>query len=327
MGTSHKGGMLVGYARVSTEDQNLDLQKDALQKAGCEKLFTDIASGAKDERAGLTEAIAFLRPGDTLTVWKLDRLGRSLKHLIETVTTLQAKKIGFRSLQESIDTTTSGGKLIFHVFGALAEFERDLIRERTQAGLQAARARGRKGGRPRSLDATKLAQARSLHKDPANTIADICATLGISRATFYRHLPPRAETSQADGPRQESVGNARKPVPRSRSRVQPATQSGSGQLKVMKVELWLRVEGNNKYVRGKKKAREEIERLVLSRYGMEKLEEDGWEYELSIPYQTDEELDAIISDEILGEAERIAERRHCFTEADVTSVDDPDRSW
>jgi DNA invertase Pin-like site-specific DNA recombinase len=120
MGTSHKGGMLVGYARVSTEDQNLDLQKDALQKAGCEKLFTDIASGAKDERAGLTEAIAFLRPGDTLAVWKLDRLGRSLKHLIETVTTLQAKKIGFRSLQESIDTTTSGGKLIFHVFGALA---------------------------------------------------------------------------------------------------------------------------------------------------------------------------------------------------------------
>src|SRR3954451_2059486 len=236
MGTSHKGGMLVGYARVSTEDQNLDLQKDALQKAGCGKLFTDIASGAKDERAGLAEAIAFLRPGDTLAVWKLDRLGRSLKHLIETVTTLQAKKIGFRSLQELIDTTTSGGKLIFHVFGALAEFERDLIRERTQAGLQAARARGRKGGRPRSLDETKMAQARSLHKNPANTIADICATLGISRATFYRHLPPRAETFQADGPRQGSAGNAQKPAKRSRSQVQPA-QSGSGQPKVMKVEL------------------------------------------------------------------------------------------
>src|SRR5512143_35661 len=118
MGTSHKGGMLVGYARVSTEDQNLDLQKDALQKAGCGKLFTDVASGAKDERAGLAEAIAFLRPGDTLVVWKLDRLGRSLQHLIETVTALQARKVGFRSLQESIDTTTSGGKLIFHVFGA-----------------------------------------------------------------------------------------------------------------------------------------------------------------------------------------------------------------
>src|SRR4051795_10853754 len=216
MRTSHQSGMLVGYARVSTEDQNLDLQEDALRKAGCEKLFTDIANGAKDERAGLAEALAFLRPGDTLVVWKLDRLGRSLKHLIETVTALQTRKIGFRSLQESIDTTTSGGKLIFHVFGALAEFERDLIRERTQAGLQSARARGRQGGRPRSLDATKLAQARSLHKDPANTIAAICATLGISRATFYRHLGSPEEPAGADGQREESPGAARGPVKRSR---------------------------------------------------------------------------------------------------------------
>src|SRR5437763_7534798 len=176
MGTSHKGGMLVGYARVSTGDQNLDLQKDALRKAGCEKLFTDVASGAQDDRAGLAEAIAFLRPGDTLVVWKLDRLGRSLRHLIETITALQARKVGFRSLQESIDTTTSGGELIFHVFGALAEFERDLIRERTRAGLQAARARGRQGGRPRALDATKLAQARAPHKDPANTNSEPCAS-------------------------------------------------------------------------------------------------------------------------------------------------------
>jgi DNA invertase Pin-like site-specific DNA recombinase len=216
MGTSHKGGMLVGYARVSTGDQSLDLQEDALQKAGCGKLFTDIASGAQDERVGLAEAIAFLRPGDTLVVWKLDRLGRSLKHLIETVTALQARKVGFRSLQESIDTTTSGGKLIFHVFGALAEFERDLIRERTQAGLQAARARGRKGGRPRSLDARKLAQARSLHKDPANTIADICATLGISRATFYRHLDSPAEEAGVDGHREESHRAERRSAKRSR---------------------------------------------------------------------------------------------------------------
>src|SRR5437763_5144410 len=176
MGTSHQGGMLVGDGRVSTDDQNLDLQKDALKKAGCARIFTDVASGAKDERAGLAEALAFLRPGDTLAVWKLDRLGRSLKHLIEAVTTLQARKVGFRSLQESIDTTTSGGKLIFHVFGALAEFERDLIRERTRAGLQAARARGRRGGRPRALDATKLAQARAPHKDPANTNSEPCAS-------------------------------------------------------------------------------------------------------------------------------------------------------
>ncbi len=188
MGTSHKGGMLVGYARVSTEDQNLDLQTDALQKAGCGKLFTDIASGAKDERVGLAEALGFLRPGDTLVVWKLDRLGRSLKHLIETVTALQGRKVGFRSLQESIDTTTSGGKLIFHVFGALAEFERDIIRERTLVGLAAARARGRKGGRPRNLDNKKKRHAMLLHADPANSAKDICRTLGISRATLYRYL-------------------------------------------------------------------------------------------------------------------------------------------
>src|SRR3954470_2686635 len=208
--------MLVGYARVSTGDQSLDLQEDALRKASCGKLFTDVASGAKDERAGLAEALAFLRLGDTLVVWKLDRLGRSLKHPIETVTALQARKVGFRSLQESIDTTTSGGKLIFHVFGALAEFERDLIRERTQAGLQAARARGRKGGRPRSLDATKLAQARSLHKAPANTVAAICATLGISRATFYRHLGSPDEPTGVEGHREEPPRAARGSVKRSR---------------------------------------------------------------------------------------------------------------
>src|SRR4029453_13834501 len=169
--------MLIGYARVSTHDQTLALQQDALTQAGCERLFTDTASGAKADRPGLEEALSHIRSGDTLVVWKLDRLGPSLPHLIETITRLQERGVGFKSLTEQIDTTTSGGKLIFHVFGALAEFERDLIRERTQAGLQAARARGRKGGRPQSLDARKLAQARSLYKDPANTIADICATL------------------------------------------------------------------------------------------------------------------------------------------------------
>src|SRR5512146_3189384 len=142
--------MLVGYARVSTADQTPALQRDALSAAGCGRLFTDTASGAKAERPGLDEALEFLRPGDTLVVWRLDRLGRSLRHLIETVSLLEQRGIGFRSLQESIDTTTSGGKLVFHVFGALAEFERDLIRERTSAGLLAARARGRKGGRPRA---------------------------------------------------------------------------------------------------------------------------------------------------------------------------------
>ena len=139
--------MLIGYARVSTQDQHLDLQTDALEKAGCIKVFTDIASGAKTERNGLKEALAYLREGDILTVWKLDRLGRSLKHLIEVVNSLSAVNIGFQSLQEKIDTTTSGGKLIFHIFASLAEFERDLIRERTNAGLKAARTRGRMGDR------------------------------------------------------------------------------------------------------------------------------------------------------------------------------------
>ena len=181
--------MLIGYARVSTQDQTLHLQQDALEKAGCSKLFTDTASGVQAERSGLHEAMQYVRPGDTLVVWRLDRLGRSLPHLIATITTLQEKQIGFKSITENIDTTTSGGKLIFHIFGALAEFERNLIRERTMAGLEAARARGRKGGRPQ-LDATnKKAQlARKLYQDKDRSIADICQALHISRATFYRYL-------------------------------------------------------------------------------------------------------------------------------------------
>lgn len=180
--------MLIGYARVSTIEQNLDLQIDALNCAGCEKLFTDTTSGARSERPGLDQTLEHLRRGDTLVVWKLDRLGRSIRHLIETVGQLQERKVGFRSLQESIDTTTSGGKLVFHVFAALAEFERDLIRERTRAGLDAARARGKKGGRPSKLDQKKRAQALTLHKDKTNTINDICRTLRIGRSTLYRYL-------------------------------------------------------------------------------------------------------------------------------------------
>jgi DNA invertase Pin-like site-specific DNA recombinase len=180
--------MLIGYARVSTSDQTLDLQKDALEKAGCSKIFTDTASGATAERTGLDEALNYVRGGDTLVVWRLDRLGRSLRHLIETITSLNDRKIGFKSITESIDTTTSGGKLIFHIFGALAEFERDIIRERTQAGLTAARSRGRKGGRPKSLTPKKVQMAQALYKDKNNTIDDICRTLNVSRATLYRYI-------------------------------------------------------------------------------------------------------------------------------------------
>jgi DNA invertase Pin-like site-specific DNA recombinase len=181
--------MLIGYARVSTQDQTLDLQTDALTRVGCDKTFTDTASGAKIDRPGLAEAMSHLRSGDILVVWRLDRLGRTLKQLIATITDLNEQGIGFKSLQESIDTTTSGGKLIFHVFGALAEFEREVIRERTRAGLQAARARGRFGGRPSILarDPKKVTLAKKLYADGTMPVQEICDTLHIGRSTLYRY--------------------------------------------------------------------------------------------------------------------------------------------
>ena len=192
--------MLIGYARVSTHDQSLALQQDALARAGCEKIFTDTASGATTDRDGLGSAISHLRPGDTIVVWRLDRLGRSLRHLIETVTELEARGIGFKSLQESIDTTTTGGKLVFHVFAALAEFERGVIRDRTLAGLAAARSRGRRGGRPPAMDEKQVALARRMRADSATTIADVCRALGVSRATLYRSLkiPSRSIRASAE---------------------------------------------------------------------------------------------------------------------------------
>src|SRR3954466_13153048 len=180
--------MLVGYARISTTDQTLDLQHDALTKAECSKIFTDTASGAQAERKGLAEALAYVRAGDTLVVWKLDRLGRSLKDLITRITELNDHKIGFKSLTENIDTTTSGGKLIFHIFGALAEFERDIIRERTNAGLEAARTRGKLGGRPPALSPEKIKFARRLYADKSTSVAEICKMLGISRHTLQRYV-------------------------------------------------------------------------------------------------------------------------------------------
>ena len=181
--------MDIGYARVSTGEQTLDLQLDALTKAGCGKVYRETASGAKANRPVLDGVLSYLRKGDTLVVWRLDRLGRSLKHLIEVVAALAERGIGFKSLTEQIDTTTPGGKLIFHVFGALAEFERDLTRERTQAGLAAARARGRLGGRPRKLrDVKQLDLARTLYEGGQTDINTICRTLGISRATLYRYI-------------------------------------------------------------------------------------------------------------------------------------------
>ena len=180
--------MLIGYARVSTDDQNLDLQRDALQQAGCERVFEDTASGANAERVGLVALMEVLRAGDTVVIWRMDRLGRSLKDLIALVERLEAVGVGLRSLQEKIDTTSSGGRLVFHLFGALAEFERNLIRERTQAGLTAARARGRHGGRKKRLDPAKQKIALRLYHERQHTVEEICRMMGVGRSTLYNYL-------------------------------------------------------------------------------------------------------------------------------------------
>ena len=180
--------MLIGYARVSTIDQNLDLQQDALKKAGCKKIFTDKASGSTSDRPGLNEALSFAREGDTLTVWRLDRLGRSMKHLIDTVKLLEERGVGFKSVQESIDTVTPGGRLVFLIFGALAEFELNLIRERTIAGLAAARLRGKIGGRRPALNDKQRATLKKLYLDRSNTPEELCELFGISRTTLYKYI-------------------------------------------------------------------------------------------------------------------------------------------
>ena len=180
--------MRIGYIRISKHEQNEALQRDTLQEAQCEKYFSDIMTGAKFERKGLEKLLAFMRTGDTIIVWKLDRLGRSLKDLIETLHLFQERGVDFISLTEQIDTTTPGGKLIFHVMGALAEFERDLIRERTKAGLAAARARGRVGGRPRKSSDGKVALAQHLYQDAKHSVDEICSMLEISRSTFFRYV-------------------------------------------------------------------------------------------------------------------------------------------
>jgi DNA invertase Pin-like site-specific DNA recombinase len=189
--------MSIGYARVSTEEQTLALQLDALESAGCKRIFEDKASGSKQDRPGLTQALDQLREGDVLVVWRLDRLGRSLTQLISTVSGMNERGVGFRSLNEQIDTTTSSGKLVFHIFGALAEFERNLIRDRTHAGLAAARARGRFGGRPAINSSDGRVQlAAKLFADKTNDLGDICRTLGISRATLYRYVGRAQQKSQ-----------------------------------------------------------------------------------------------------------------------------------
>ena len=293
--------MKIGYARVSTPDQDLGLQLDALRSAGCDTIYQEKITGVKNERTELQKILTQLRSDDVVVIWKLDRLARSLKDLVSLVNEIQAKGAQLQSLNDHIDTTTPQGKFTFHVFAALAEFERELIRDRTKAGLTAARARGRQGGRPKGL--SKEAQqtaiiAEKLYQEGELTVKGICTQLSIARGTFYNYLRYRGV----------EIGVSRK------------------KRQVMKVALWLRVERNNKYVRGKKRAREEIERYVLAQYEMKKPRKDSWDYTLSIPYETDEEFDELVYD-LLQEAASIADARNCFIEADARAMDGSDRYW
>ncbi len=193
--------MFIGYARVSTQEQNPKAQIDALEAAGCERVFTETASGAQRDRPELRAALDYMRSGDTLVVWKLDRLARSLKQLLHTVEDLAERSIGLRSLTEQLDTTSPGGRLVFHIFGALAEFERAIIRERTMAGLEAARSQGRVGGRPPALGEKDLAAARALMSNPEITVAEIARRLGVNPSTLYRAIPGGRSSLEVSGVR------------------------------------------------------------------------------------------------------------------------------
>jgi len=295
--------MKIGYARVSTRDQNLDLQRDALKQAGCERIYQDIASGSKTARPALDELLGQLRAGDVLVIWKLDRLGRSLKHLVELVGDLVMRKIGLLSLNDPLDTTSAQGRLVFNLFASLAEFERELIRERTQAGLSAARARGRVGGRPKGLssqaEATAMA-AETLYRERRLSVNAIAKKLHISKSTLYGYLRHRGVES---GPYEKSAQP-------------PASHKHdvNEEVKIATVLLSLRIENNSKFVRGKKRVCETIERFHLQKYGAQR--HSPGEYELKVPYHTDAELDETMND-LLSEIAREADWRNCFSESEA----------
>jgi DNA invertase Pin-like site-specific DNA recombinase len=305
--------MKLGYARVSTRDQNLDLQVDALKRAGCERIYQDIASGAKTARPALDEMLSQLRASDVLVIWKLDRMGRSLAHLVELVGDLVKRKVGLVSLNDPIDTTTAQGRLVFNLFASLAEFERELIRERTQAGLSAARARGRIGGRPKGLSsqaqATAMA-AETLYREKRLSVSSIAGKLHISKSTLYGYLRHR----------RVDIGPYNKPA---QARTQKA-KTAVDQIQNATILLSLRVENNSKFVRGKKRVREDIERYLRHQYAA--IQGRSGEYLLKVPYRSDEELDKTVQD-LLQHIAFEADLRNCFSESDATMEGSDHRNW
>lgn len=296
--------MEFGYARVSTYDQNINLQVDALLKAGCEEIFKDVASGSKMDRPQLRKLLDRIRKGDVIIIWKLDRLGRSLKDFISITNELIRKGVNLKSLNDPIDTTSSQGRLIFNIFASLAEFERDLIIERTQAGLKAARARGRLGGRPRGLSEKakkKSIAATALYKQGKLGVDAICKNLDICKATLYNYL------------RREGV------------EVGDQKTKMENEKKIMPISISIMVENNNKFVRGKKRVIEGIEHYFSYTYSDIKKIESG-EYELNIPYENEKDLDEEI-DEIIRKIDDEADARHCFTEISIQALDGSEKYW
>jgi DNA invertase Pin-like site-specific DNA recombinase len=307
--------MKIGYARVSTRDQNLDLQLDALKQAGCERIYQDVASGSTTARPALDDLLGQLRACDVLVIWKLDRMGRSLKHLVELVGNLIERKVGLLSLNDPIDTTSAQGRLVFNLFASLAEFERELIRERTQAGLTAARARGRVGGRPKGLSpqaqATAMA-AETLYRERRMGVAAIAQKLHVSKSTLYSYLRHRGVAISP----YEKTAQQRPEAP-------VIASAMANEPKIATILLTLRIENNSKFVRGKKRTLEHIESFYLDEYDAKR--RPNGEFELNIPYDSDEDLDSIVN-ELLTDIACDADDRHCFSESDAR-MEGTDRHW
>jgi len=293
--------MNIGYARVSTKEQNLDLQKDALKKAGCVEIFEEKVSGAGKERPQLDKLVEQLRKGDVLTIWKLDRLGRSIKDLIQLVNKIQDKGAELKSLNDHIDTTTPHGKLTFHMFAALAEFERDIIRERTLAGLATARARGRVGGRPPGLSQKNqhvAIIAQRLYEEGQKTVTEICRELSIARPTLYSYLRYRGV----------EIGKHR------------------SKIRLLKAELWLLLQSNNKNKKSSKKGIEAIEFFILQKFKGKADKKNKGIYQLTIPHQSTKELNLTVK-QIIRDIRNTGDLHNCSVELSLRALDKSEKSW